>query len=100
MVNDSKGYELDLYQIETKPKLEKKKIIIIIAIIILLLCIGLTINNIRNIIIGHKVYKQYEAQINFIKQEEIRLAEEAERKRQEKIPKLTEVRNTKYSKYL
>ena len=95
MVDDSKGYELDLYEIETKPKIEKKKIIIIIAIIVLLLCICLTINNIRNIIIGHKVFEQYEAQIDSIKQEEIRLAEEAERKRLEKIPKLTEERNKK-----
>ena len=95
MVDDSKGYEVDLYQIETKPKIDKKKIIIIITIILLLLCICLTINNIGKIIVGHKVYKQYEEQINFIKQEEIRLAEEAERKRQEKIPKLTEERNKK-----
>ena len=100
MVDDSKGYELDLYEIETKPKIEKKKIIIIIAIIVLLLCICLTINNIRNIIIGHKVFEQYEAQIDSIKQEEIRLAEEAERQRLEKIPKLTEQRNKKFRKYL
>ena len=95
MVDDSKGYDPDLYEIETNPKIDKKKITIIITIIVLLLCICLTINNIRNIIIGHKVYEQYEAQINFIKQEEIRLAEEAERRRQEKIPKLTEKRNKK-----
>ena len=95
MVDDSKGYELDLYEIETSPKIDKMKIVIIITIIILFLCIGLTINNITKIIIGHKVYEQYEAQINFIKQEEIRLAEEAERKRLEKIPKLTEERNKK-----
>ena len=95
MVDDSKGYELDLYEIETSPKIDKMKIVIIITIIILFLCIGLTINNITKIIIGHKVFEQYEAQINFIKQEEIRLAEEAERRRQEKIPKLTEERNKK-----
>lgn len=95
MVDDSKGYELDLYEIETSPKIDKKKIFIIIIIILLLLCICLTINYIGKVIIGHKVYKQYEAQINSIKQEEIRLAEEAERKRQEKIPKLTEERNKK-----
>ena len=100
MVDDSKGYEIDLYDIETNPKIVKKKIIIIITIIILLLCICLTINNIRNIIIGHKVYEQYEAQINFLKQEEIRLAEESERRRQEKIPKLTEQRTKKYWKHL
>ena len=81
--------------VETSPKIDKMKIIIIITIIILLLCICLTINNIAKVIIGNKVYKQYEAQINFIKQEEVRLAEEAEKKRQEKIPKLTEVRNKK-----
>ena len=59
MVDDSKGYEVDLYEIETKPKLDKNKIIIIIDIIVLLLCIYLTINNIRNILISYKVYKQY-----------------------------------------
>ena len=95
MVDDSKGYNPDLYMIKIKPKIDIKKIIIIIILIVLLLCICLTINNIRNIIIGHKVYEQYEAQINFLKQEEIRLAEEAERRRQEKIPKLTEERNKK-----
>lgn len=98
MVDDSKGYELDLYEIETSPKIDKKKIFIIIIIIILFLCICLIVKNTRNIIEGHKVYKQYEEQINSIKQEEIRLAEEAERKRQEKIPKLTEERKKKYPK--
>lgn len=100
MVDDSKGYEVDLYEIETKPKIDKKKIFIIIVIIVLFLCICLTINYIVKIIIRHKVYKQYEAQLNSIIQQEIRLAEEAERKRQEKIPKLTEERKKKCRKYL
>lgn len=100
MVDGTKGFKVDLYGIQTNPKIDKKKIIIIITIILLFLCICLSINYIRNIIIGHKVYEQYKTQLDVIIQEEIRLAEEAERKRQEKIPKLTEKRNKKYSKYL
>lgn len=99
MVDDSKGNELDLYKIQKTSKMDKKKILIIM-IIFLLLCLCLTINSLVNIIVSHRVYEQYEAQIKFIKQEEIRLAEEAERKRQEKIPKLTEQRNKKCRKYL
>lgn len=95
MVDDSKGYDIALYEIEASPKIDKKKIIIIISIIILLVFLCLTINNIVKVIIGHKVYKQYEAQLNSIVQEEKRKAEEAERKRQEKIPKLTEERKKK-----
>lgn len=95
MVDDSKGYELDLCEIETTQKIDKKKMFIIIITILLCLCLCLTINNIAKVIIGHKVYKQYETQLNFLIQEEIRLAEEAERKRQEKIPKLTGQRNKK-----
>lgn len=96
MVNDNGGYEVDLYKIQTKPKVDKSKIFIMIIIILLLLCICLTINYIGKIIISHKVYKQYEAQINSIKYQEQKLAEEAERKRQEKIPKLTEERKEKH----
>lgn len=95
MVDDSGGYEVNLYKIDTKQKKDKKKIFIIIMIILLLLCIYLTINNIAKVIAVHKVYKQYEAQMNSIKYQEEKLAEEAERKRQEKIPKLTEERNKK-----
>lgn len=92
MIDDSGGYEVNLYKIETKPKLDRKKIFIIIMIILLILCICAVINNIAKVITGHKMYKQYESQMNSIKYQEEKLAEETERKKQEKIPKLTEER--------
>lgn len=98
MVNEQ--YQLDIYRIDTKAKIDKRKVWIILLIILSLLCIFLTGNYIIKIMAAHKTYKQYEMQLNEIKhQEEMKLQEE-ERKRQEKIPKLTEVRKTKHGENL
>ena len=69
-------------------------------IILSLICIILIGNYITKIIEGHKVYQQYEAQLNAMKYQQEQELAEAERKRQEKIPKLTDVRKTKYGKHL
>ena len=93
MLNDNKQL-LDIYKINTKLKLDKKKILLIILIFIALITCILLGKQIAQIIDSYKVYKQYEAQLDSINyqkklEEEKKLAEE-ERKRQEKIPKLTE----------
>lgn len=89
--------ELDIYKIDTHEKLNIKKIIILVLCILILLCLILIIENIIKTINGHKVFKQYEAQLQAIqyqeeqkKAEEIAKAEELEKKRLAKLPKLTE----------
>ncbi len=94
MVNDNN--EIDIYKINTHEKINKAKILIIILCIIILLCLILIIKHSITIIKGHKVYKQYEVQLQTItyqeQQKKAEIEAEKERKRQEKIPKLTEVR--------
>lgn len=102
MVNDE--HEINIYEIDTKIKLDKRRIFISIAIILLIVCVILTGNHISITVAEYKVYKQYEAQLNAIKQQEeekqTKIAEEKERKRKEKIPQLTDVRKTKHGKYI
>lgn len=89
--------ELDIYKIDTHEKLNIKKIIILVLCILILLCLILITKNIIKTINGHKVFKQYEAQLQAIqyqeeqkRAEEIAKAEELEKKRLAKLPKLTE----------
>lgn len=93
MVNDEK-HLLDIYKISTNTKLDKRKILIMLLIIVILICCILTIRYITKITQNYKVYKQYEAQLNSInyqkQQEQEKIALEQEKKRQEKIPKLTQ----------
>lgn len=95
MLNDKENeYQLDIYKIETKQKLDKKKIILVILIIVAFICVILIQKNISKTIEEYKVYKQYEAQVESINHqaEEKIKAEEAkkEKERQEKLPNLTE----------
>lgn len=94
MVNDDK--RLDIYKIDTNEKINKKRIFILIICIFILLCFILIIRHSIKVINSYKMYKQYETQLQSITyQEEQKQAElnaEKERKRQEKIPKLTETR--------
>lgn len=103
MVNDDE-YQVNIYKLNVNQKLDKRKILIIILIILSFLCMILTGNYITKIVKEYKVYKQYEAQLNSIQHQEeekkIKISEEAERQRQERIPKLTEVRKKKHGKYL
>ena len=89
------GYQIDIYKIDTKDKLDKRKILTLIFIILSIFCIILSAIVIEKSIKRNKIYNQYVAQIQEIKRQEEekqkQIAEEAERKRQEKLPKLTEV---------
>lgn len=93
MVNDDEQV-LDIYKIDTKAKIDKRKVLFVVLIILTIILIFLTINQIVKTVRNYKVYKQYEEQINLIKQQEeeeqVRIAEEKERIRQERIPKLTQ----------
>ena len=90
------GYQINIYKIDTKAKLDKRKIFAIILIMLSVFCIILSFIVLQKLVRKNRVYNQYIAQIQEIqKQEEEKqkkLAEEEKRKRQEKIPKLTEVR--------
>lgn len=98
MINDE--YKENPYQLNNKNNLNKKKIIISILIVISIICIILIVNNIKKTIEGYKVYQQYEAQLNTIKYQQEQKQAELEKKRQEKIPKLTDERKNQYGKYL
>lgn len=84
------GYELNVYKIDTKAKFNKNKILIVLLIILSLILVVLVAINISKMINSYKVYKQYEAQIIALKEEEIRHQEELEAQRQAKLPKLTD----------
>ena len=86
--------EFNVYEFNSKKKIDIKKIFIILIIIIFLFCVFFTAKNIIIIINEHKAYKQYEAQLNALKhQDEERqrkLAEEQERIKKERNPVLTD----------
>ena len=94
MVNDGKD-DFNVYQFDTKePKIAKKKLTFIILIILGIICILLIWNNISNTMRSYQVYKQYEAQILTLNQQEVERKQQEEAKkeqeRQEKLPKYTE----------
>lgn len=94
MVNDGKD-DFNVYQFDTKePKIDKKKLTFIILIILGIICILLICNNINNTMRSYQVYKQYEAQILTLNQQEVERKQQEEAKkeqeRQAKLPKYTE----------
>lgn len=82
-----------IYHIEVKKTLNKEKIVIIMITIIALICLITAIfTNISDNIKRNEEYKSYESQIeDFQKKEEVKKNAEEEAKKQEKIPKLTDV---------
>lgn len=86
--------EFNVYEFNSKKKIDIKKIFIVLIIVIFLICVFFTTKNIIIIINEHKAYKQYEAQLNALKhQDEERqrkLAEEQERIKKERNPVLTD----------
>ena len=103
MLNDKENeYQLDIYKIDTKQKIDKKKVLLVILIIIAFICVILIQENIAKTIKEYKVYKQYEAQIKSINHqaEEKAKADEIkkEKERQEKLPNLTETGKENISK--
>lgn len=102
MENDEQ--QLDIYKIDTKAKIDKRKLLFVILIIIAILLIFSIGIYIGKTIKQYRDYKQNEIRQIMIKKQEAedkaKIEAEKERKRQEKIPKLTEVRKTKCKKYL
>ena len=93
MVNDDKG--VDIYKIDTNKKINKKRILILLGCICILLCLILIIKHSIEILNRYTIYKQYETQLQSIIYQEQQIKAEEERKRQEKIPKLTNERKIK-----
>ena len=89
MVNDEDFQNFGIYEITSKKKSYTKKIIIAISILIIIVCLVLIAKNSIEIINYNKVYKQYEAQIIALEEQQKKL-EELEKIRQEKNPKLTQ----------
>lgn len=89
MVNDEK--QLMICKIETKGKLNKKKVLIVILIILCFVLIFMSGKNIFNTIREYKVYKQYEKQLNVLKQQDEERKNKQEEERQKKMPKLTQI---------
>lgn len=77
-------------------KLNKKKVILTILIIFVAIGLFIALNNVIRSIKSYNDYKQYEAQLQLIQQQEeekkAKIEAEKERIRQERIPKLTQVR--------
>ena len=69
---------------------ETENIIIFLMIAIIATCVTAIIINIVDIHNSYKVYKQYEEQLSALQKQEIEKKQEAERIRQERLPKLTE----------
>lgn len=97
MINE-KQEELNIYSLNIKEKLDKFKIIFIVLIIIAIICIYFVVQNITKTITAAKICKQYETQLNAIIHQQEEKKRIAEKKKQEKLPKLTEVRKTKHGK--
>lgn len=101
---DHDEQEINIYKMNIKRRIDKKRIFICLSIVLLIICVILTGNYIARTVAEYKVYKQYEAQLNAIKQQEeekqAKIAEEKERKRKERIPQLTDVRKAKYGEYI
>lgn len=95
MINDENGnsYNLNIYDFNTHKNMNYKKIIILVACIIILIILIFITNYSINTISEYRVYKQYESQLAYIKQQEnekqVQKEAEKERIRQAKIPKLT-----------
>ena len=69
---------------------ETENIIIFLMIAIIATCVTAIIINIVDIHNSYKVYKQYEEQLSALQKQEIEKKQEAERIRQERLPKLTQ----------
>ncbi len=99
-MEDGQKESVALYHIVEEHKLNKKKVLFVILCIIVLILLILTIKYCIRTMEEYKVFKQYEAQLQSIQHQEqekqAKIQAEKERKRQEKIPKLTEVREKQY----
>ena len=82
----------NMYMITIDKPSEMKKIVVLVLLLLVLIGLIIIAKNSMEVIDQYKVYEQYEAQLMALqKQEEDRQAE-IEKRRQEKIPKLTQER--------
>lgn len=81
----------EIYQmIVIKEHLNIKKVVLLVLIVIVIIELVFVAKNSIIIISQHKVYEQYEAQLVALAKQEEYQKEQLEKKRQEKIPKLTQ----------
>ena len=94
-MSEKENLQLNIYKIDTKPKLLKNKLIVVLLLIFLIILISLTLKNVKNVYLSYKQYKSYQNELVEIeKQKEIEVKkkkEEEEKKRLAKLPNLTEV---------
>lgn len=94
MKNNEKNELLNIYEIRHKAKINKSKVLIVIISVLIIILLIIILMYTMDTIKKYNIYQQYKSQLITMqekekeKQEEI--AKELERKRQEKIPKLTE----------
>lgn len=91
MVKDKED-DMDIYKISINVPINKKKIIIMFFIFLIIIGLFIIAENSINLIKQHKVYERYQAQLATLQQQEKEKQIELEKKRQEKIPKLTQQR--------
>lgn len=91
MVKDKED-DMDIYKISINVPINKKKIIIMFFIFLIIIGLFIIVENSINLIKQHKVYEQYQVQLATLQQQEKEKQIELEKKRQEKIPKLTQQR--------
>ena len=98
--------EKNIYQMEMekKPKINILKLATIILIIVVLIGIIMIAKNSIKIINQHKIYEQYQAQLEALQKEkeekQYKIEKEKEKIRQSRIPKLTQERKKKYGKHI
>lgn len=85
----------DIYKIDINNQLNIKKIALIVLIILVVIGLIMVAEKSVEIMKQHKVYKQYEAQVIALQQQEeyekAKIEKQKEKMKQEKIPKLTQV---------
>lgn len=84
----------NIYDIHPIKRTDKRKVWIIIGIIFIMVCLIIIANNAIKVIQRHNIYEKYEAQLIAIQkaeqEEQLRIAQEKEKIRQLRLPKLSE----------
>ena len=95
MLKEKENVQLDIYKIDTKPKLLKSKLMVVLILIFLIVIIIMTFNNVKEIHNSYKQFKSYQEELaEIVKQQEIveqKRKEEEEKRRLEKLPNLTDM---------
>ena len=94
-MNEEKNYLLDIYKINTKPKIVKMRMMLVIAVILTIILIILCLISFSKIYSQHRQYESYQKEYEEISKEEKiieeRKQEKAEEERKAKIPQLTDI---------